>query len=107
MAVSIGDNGHLGDCNRYGRQLRVCAELCRRIRQNDYFDNLTGPTTFSIWETPSIDGCYNFHSTYYRDGHPISDAELSRLFKMAERNRKNDLQYLCRLMSKYLLCWWT
>jgi hypothetical protein len=106
MAVAIGDNGHLLHGDRHGRQLRVCAELCRRIREDEYYDNLTGPTDFRSWFTPSGHGTYRFHLETYRNGVIVTDAEMRRYYKMAERNRKNDLDYLCRVMSKHLLSWW-
>jgi hypothetical protein len=106
MAVAIGDKGHLKHGDRHGRQLRVCADLCRRIHQDDYLDNLTGPTEFRSWSTPTEHGTYRFHLETYRNGVIMTDAEIRRYYKMAERNRKNDLDYLCRVMSKHFLEWW-
>lgn len=83
MAVSIGGNGNAVNSNRKGRQLLVAAELCRRIRMDDYIFDLTG-------------------------GRPLDvpREEFSRAAVMAERNLKYDLEYLCRLMNKHLLTWW-
>lgn len=32
------ENGHLMNCERRARQLRICATLCRRLRDEPYYD---------------------------------------------------------------------
>jgi hypothetical protein len=106
MGTGIRDADiHVGS-QRTAKQLLVCAELCRRIRMDEYYGNLTGPTDFRSWFTPSEHGTYEWHSETYRNGVKMTDAEMRRYCKMAERNRKNDLDYLCRVMSKHFLEWW-
>jgi hypothetical protein len=85
MSVAIGDEGHLVKADRSGKQLRICAELCRRINEDRYFLN-----TYQCED--------NWSSA--------SDAQRRRWAEMAWRNRQNDVDYLCLMMRKHLLSWW-
>lgn len=108
MAVAIGDEGHLLKADRSGKQLRTCAELCRRIREDNYLDNLTGPVEYKTWWTPvdDFEGAHEYHCEISKDGKPLPDGQFREWCKMAERNKKNDLDYLCLMMRKHLLSWW-
>lgn len=102
MAVECGDKGHHVGSEREGKQLRVCAELCRRIQEDDYICNLTGPVKYnSSFEDHPLGT--RVTTEVLKDGAPIN---MRPYYEMAERNRKNDLAYLTTLMRKHLLTWW-
>jgi hypothetical protein len=77
MSVCLRDHGHLLHSDRYARQLAVCAALAKRIREDNYHENLIDVdiTSYKYWSR-------------------------------AERNRKNDLAYLGKMIGKYLSHWW-
>lgn len=105
MAVECGDLGHHVGSEREGKQLRVCAELCRRIREDSYYRNLTGPVEYKQWFEDKEDHSI-FHSECYKDGVLMTWDERRVLYKQAEKARQNDLEYLTTLMRKHLLGWW-
>jgi hypothetical protein len=78
MAKSIGDEGHLVRSARYGRQLTVCAELCKRMREDKYAENAsrTFPDRGTDWA------------------------------KSIRRSKDQDNRYLGLLIGKYYRHWW-
>lgn len=79
MAVCQQNGYHVGK-DKYARQLRVLAELCRRLRKDDYGD---------------------MHG--YRDG--LTNLELREVFKRSNASAKNDALYLGRLL-RFVQHWW-
>lgn len=106
MDDAIG-NGCLLHRERKAKQMRVCAELCRRIRKDEYYANLTGPVKYNSWTTPcEYRDAVQLHIEGYRNGVLMTASEARRFYAMAERNRKNDIEYLFLVMRKHLLEWW-
>ncbi len=72
----------------YTRSLRVCAELSKRLRDDDYLS--------SQIETVDVD-----------DNFEVSDpAKLRRLFKERDALIEADKELFCKLYKKYLCKWW-
>lgn len=101
MSVCIEHNDITVNSQKAAQQLRVSAALCRRIHNDEYFTNLTGPLVHNHhWEGD------NFYLETYRNGELLDGKEYKRFGDMAERNLKNDIEYLTFLMRKYLRSWW-
>lgn len=84
MSIHMREYGQVTSALRSSRRLAVCAELSRRIREDNYLENLTGKVVSQMRFTP----------------------EYQRWSKMAQRNQKKDMAYLFRMMDKHLLGWW-
>jgi hypothetical protein len=106
MSVAIGDEGHLLLARQKGRELRVCAELCRRIREDDYYENASGPLEYKHWTTPTEHGTYELQIETSKLGERVPNRDIANWSLMAVRNRRNDVDYLCLMMRKHLLSWW-
>lgn len=102
--------------HRYARQLRVAAALCKRISEDKYADfdrerhtakwgrlkHSTEPT-----DTPYLRKmvlAYENVRTPEEDNQATD--ELRRFVKQAEKQRENDLAYLCNLIDRKMLHWW-
>lgn len=91
MADHIGTYGHHVGSERDAKQLRVAAELCRRVRLDQYNDAA-------------------LNRLKQREGLNWNDAAQSkkrmRIYKMSEARRKADIRMIGRLFDKHLLSWW-
>lgn len=97
---------HVGS-ERTARQLLVCAELCRRIHEDQYQENLSGPVTLQHWTTPTENpGLAQLHIEMYQNGNQVPKDQIRRWHEMAERNIRNDLAYLSTLIRKHSRGWW-
>jgi hypothetical protein len=107
MSAALENGYHLHN-DRYARQLRVCAELCKRMLDDNYYDKVSGGTRIESWTTPGkISGTRQFHMQEYdKEGNIVPLKQTSLWFRMADRNKANDLAYMTKLMGKYLFHWW-
>lgn len=77
MAVDIGDRGQHTGRDREARQMRICAELLKRLQTDDY------------WENAEI----RYGTSPMR-------------CKVSEAQAKYDQQYLGKMIGKHLRKWW-
>jgi hypothetical protein len=106
---------HVGDEER-ARQLRVCASLCRRIREDDYnepmkaeheaqwgrLDWFSSPT-----ENPRLSRMnFFFPGVKNEQEEKLADWHWHRIHNHAEKQKKADLEYLAQIIGKNLLGWW-
>lgn len=106
MAKAIGDNGHLVGREEYGRQLRVCSELCRRINEDEYLERSFGPFEHFGEFVPAEYGTYRYESQTLKGGREVGDREMRSYYKAADQLKKHDLWLLTTMIRKHLLKWW-
>jgi hypothetical protein len=113
MAVACGDEGHHVNSDREGRQLRVCAHLVKRIREDDYFKNLAGPIEYrrsgkvlSTYRTHLRTRRFGYISPVHRNGIAVTWNEYKRLHDQAEKQKHDDLALLTTMIRRHLLTWW-
>jgi len=110
------DHGIHTMCDRYGRQLRVCAALCKRLREDKYsdipydrHDEKWGKANFGSEPTENP---HLFRMTCSRTNVRTADDEKQereesrRIHDHAEKQRQSDLDYLTQLISKKMFHWW-
>lgn len=86
MADQLGPKGHTVNGPRHERQLRICAELARRLDEESYWKRVNDPL-------------------FSRRRKPNPDLILHN-FKDAEKLRQADVDMLTGLMRRHLLSWW-
>jgi hypothetical protein len=108
---------HVGD-KEQARNLRMCAQLCARIRDDEYAD-IAQKAHDEKWgkmkmvSLPKRDpNVRSVRTRFIREG-VFNDAtekqereEFSAYFKKAEQQRANDLKYLGEIIATYTLHWW-
>jgi hypothetical protein len=102
---------HLGS-NKCAKQMRVCAELCKRLHKNDYI----GWRLEELYGDGGLVGDFDFvpsgknASRMVYPNKRISDQEHHRLVlqnaKIEQRMQQQDIEYLFKLHRKYLHHWW-
>ena len=84
-------HGHLVSSDKTAKQMKVAAALIKRIREDEYHDNLN--KVFPCRNKTAIDKfCLGEHALEWN-----RDSDLLR---------KQDLQYLMKFMEKHILGWW-
>lgn len=76
--AKVQSNGHSMSGPRYAKQLRVCAELARRLNEDDY------------------DGRAGGNNRRYSRGY----------FKKQDAMRKQDQELLGKMIARHITCWW-
>lgn len=108
MATYIGDHDRHMSAKRDAQRMRLCAELIKRVRDDEYYEKLAGPLTYKDWTTPTDDPqLVQFHIEAYRpDGSKQSDEECRRLNRQANEQRSRELQLFGKILGKHMLSWW-
>jgi hypothetical protein len=108
MADSFEKHSRHTDADRDVKHMRICAELCKRIRKDEYAD-------WKSEELHELRGDFVFvkKDNFYTHEYPnskISDEEyhkrLKEMFAYSERMYKQDIDLLFKLHRKYLQHWW-
>ena len=108
---------HVGD-KEQARNLRVCAKLCERIREDNYadVDQERHDEKWGKMKMVSLPKrnpeARSVRTRFIREG-VDNDAtekrereEFMRYYKHAEQQRVNDLKYLGEIIATYTLHWW-
>jgi hypothetical protein len=93
---------HVGG-EREAKYLRVCAELCKRLKEDHYHENMSGKLIYGRWIDHESGG---FHIEARKNGTIVDSEQRRSWFLAAERNRKNDLSYLGKIIGKRMIYWW-
>jgi hypothetical protein len=101
------------DATCYAKQMEIAAELCRRIRTNNYYTPWNkevaecGRRLFEYMENNVV--MYNGLKCHSSEGYE-HDELLAKKASWArvreEEMRKQDLDYLITLLRKHLFYWW-
>lgn len=103
------------DHRKVARQLRICGDLCSRI-QNDDYSKVPLKAHTKKWgelkmETEPAES--NLRRVIFSRPRAVTEKqklqegiEARRIFREAEQQRQADINYLCNMISKHLLCWW-
>jgi formamidopyrimidine-DNA glycosylase len=97
---------HVGG-EREAKHLMVCAELCKRLKEDNYHENMSGALEYKTWATP-VEGSRHrqLHIETYKNGKLVDDEQGRTWWLAAERNRKNDQAYLGKIIGKRMMYWW-
>jgi hypothetical protein len=89
--------GHCVDNTLYARQMRICAQLCRRLSNDDYFFNAI--KRYHGYSGESLDHPQNRSKALWR--------KRSKLIStFADLQKRQDQILLARMFDKHLLNWW-
>ena len=83
MAEHLDDFGHHVGSDRDANRMRICAEICRRIRADRY--------GYELGETPADLGRSYFEGLRAQ---------------LAAAGAERDMAYLGHMLGKYMLGWW-
>jgi hypothetical protein len=109
-------NGHCVDGDKRADQIKTCIALLDRLIEDQYHENAFidhvkkwGELDMTFGEIES-NGCGRLHITRPNIKTP-EDEELEQkqsklLYEHADRMRKQDVDYLCSIISKHVLGWW-
>ena len=92
------------------KRMKLCYELIRRIRNDDYNDNvILFPKVEHKWNINyghvDFDRMFNDPENYYPDKETYQKYLVINL-KRARQQKQRDLDYLAELMKKYLFSFW-
>lgn len=115
MAYLHEHYGHHVGKEKVARDLRVCASLCRRIRDDSYteaalkeheeqFGTLTMFTTPTEHKTHRVN--FRFTKTRTAEEEAWAHWQWHRIVNHCEQVKANDLQFLCRTISREIWTWW-
>jgi hypothetical protein len=106
LMADVFDHGNHLSAPRSAKQVRVCAELCRRMKADEYFENVAANVTYEhSWDVTEL-GTSTLTIRTFKDGVELDWPTLKRYHEAADRNKKNDLNYLTTLMRRHLFTWW-
>lgn len=99
MATAMNRNGRHVGYERVVRELTICAELCSRLTNNNYD---LGAYWFNdkqveAYMTQDLQASL-YDNKYENEWRTWRNHEASMC--------KQDLDYLCKMMSKYMFGWW-
>ena len=105
------DKGHLVKAPRSARELRVAANLCKRLSADDYLGRNHSDYFDQVkLDFQKMDGDDRFFEMVHIYKDPSKAADLERksrvTFKLEGKIRKNDLDLLTKMMNRHLLSWW-
>lgn len=107
--------GHHPGSQRTARQLRVCSILCSRIANDAYIDVPYTAHDKKWGQAKHVSLRKNSYSSELREVRlnvkTDQDAEqereeFRRIYKHAEKQQRDDIRYLLRVIDKHLLTWW-
>lgn len=116
MEDSIRNHSHHLYCGRDADNIKKAVLALKRLREDDYHENAFKNHNKKYGKLrmdfcpPDEDGCSlarfsRSKTTRERDIHYESKAS-SRLYKHGEYMKKQDLEYVTKIISKYLFHWW-
>lgn len=107
--------GHVGHLD-VARDLRVCADLCKRIRQDEYDEEAQKAMNekwgkLSTWFEKTDNSRLSRMVFSRPKAVTVEEKEQERqdarrMYDQAEKQRHTDLEYLCTMVSKNLFTWW-
>lgn len=114
MSDHLAKHGHTVGSDRHAKQLKIAAELCKRIRLDAYedpfmvkLDEKYGRLEMSSEPTNNPRLAELIIKRPRVNGDEARERAASqRIWKHAETQKKADIQMLGRLFDKHLLNWW-
>ena len=89
--------GHLMRSEQTAKELLIVSTLCKRIREDNYTDEVQG--------FKSKEGSL-FGGEFYQKPNTLPSIKYKKFYRMREAVKQNDLELLCKIMSKKALSWW-
>ena len=116
MSQEFRENGHHVGSELSAQRLLVAAELCRRIYEDNYSDiplkRHEAKWGKLNWGSEPIEGS-NCHRLLISRPNATSEKlheqerkETLAIHQAADSQKQADLDYLCKLLSKYSFGWW-
>ena len=97
MYLCHKNHGHLMRSEDTTKELMIVSTLLKRIREDKYMDQVQG------WKQVEDEP---FGGEFYQVPNTLPSIKAKRFYKMRESVRKNDLDLVCKIMSKKTLSWW-
>jgi len=107
--AKVMENGYHENGNLAATQLCEVARLIRRVVQDEYLGEISGPIiTNAEWiESPNYPGYTEYHCEHFRpDGSKVSQEEYFGWVKAANQARNQELRVAMQIISNHLLEWW-
>lgn len=79
------------------KELLIVSTLLKRLREDKYMDQVQG------WKQVEDEP---FGGEFYQIPNTLPSIKAKRFYKMRESVKKNDLELVCKIMSKKTLSWW-
>lgn len=117
MSEHMSDRGNTVSSPQKAKELKLCVDLIDRIIYCDYGkierDKLDEKYGKSIWKETKIEGTDFYKLDIYREKAPKgtpayeqAEKEERKVFENAERQKRQDLDYLFDTMKKRIEGWW-
>lgn len=91
------DHGHLMRSEETAKELLIVTTLIKRIREDNYTDGVQG--------FKSVEGKF-FGGDFYQIPNTLPSITSKKFYRMRENVKKNDLELLCKILSRKLLTFW-
>lgn len=91
------DYGHHVGSDKTAKELLIVSTLLKRIREDEYMNQTQG------WKQNEGE---LFGGEFYQIPNTLPSIESKKFYKMRERMRKDELELVCKIMSKKTLSWW-
>lgn len=91
------NHGHLVRSEDTAKELLIVSTLLKRIREDKYTDEVQGwsPKEGSLW-----------NGGFYQKPNTLPSINAKSFYKMREAVKKNDLDYLCKILNRKLFTFW-
>lgn len=90
------NHGHLVRSEDTAKELLIVSTLLKRIREDNYTDEVQG------WEHKEG----NWGGSFYQKPNTLPSIDAKSFYKMREAVKKNDLDYLCKILNRKLFTFW-
>lgn len=91
------NNGHLMRSEETAKELLIVSTLLKRIREDKYTDEVQG------WGQK---GSGMWSGSFYQKPNTLPNINAKKFYKMREAVKKNDLDYLCKILNRKLFTFW-